>query len=376
MTQKTVVILTSYSKSIVIFKGHLIRSLVNSGCSVTILGPSFTPDIIFQLHALGASVSQINFSRTSSNLLRDTIEFLTLYLRFLRLSPDVVLTYFLKPNIFGIFAAFLAFVPMRVCMVEGLGHFFTPSPSNKFSFKKYFLSELILLLYAFIFKLSHVIVTLNSDDRALLVDRCGLTDSKTLPLRGIGVSLDEWPSHAPFTSPLTFTFVGRLLVDKGIVEYLNAARLVKSNHPSVRFLLLGDFDDNPSSIDLRYLQPFIDDGTITWLAFASPLFYYRQTSVFVLPSYREGCPRTVQEAMSCGLPIITTNVPGCRETVLNGKNGFLVEPFSSDSLVNAILTFIHNPSLIYLMGLESRTLALRWYDVELINKLILSRILR
>lgn len=376
MTQKQVVILTNYSKSIVSFKGHLIRSLVNSGCSVTVLAPNLTPEIILELNAIGASVLETNISRTSNNLFRDIIVLFTLYSRFLKLAPDVVLTYFLKPNIFGTFAAFLAFVPMRVCMVEGLGHYFTPLPSNKFSFKKYLISELILLLYSLVFKLSHVVITLNSDDRSLLVNRCGLNDSKSLPLRGIGVSLDEWPYQSSFTSPITFTFVGRLLFDKGIVEYLHAARTVKSSHPTVRFLLLGDFDDNPSSIDLRYLQPFIDDGTIQWFGFVSPLQYYRQTSVFVLPSYREGCPRTIQEAMSCGLPIITTNVPGCRETVLNGINGFLVEPFSADSLANAILSFVHNPSLIDPMGLQSRSLALRWYDVDSTNKLILSRILR
>jgi glycosyltransferase involved in cell wall biosynthesis len=376
MNHKKIVILSCYAKSIVSFRGHLIRSLVHKGFSVIVLAPDLTSDIVAQINDLGASSAEINISRVNKSLFHEFTVFLQIYILFVRLSPHVVLTYFLKPNIFGIFAACLAFVPRRVCMVEGLGHYFTPSSSGQITFKKRIISEVILFLYRIIFSVSHTVITLNSDDTYLLTNRCGLLQPKSLQLHGIGISLDEWPLQRPFTSPLTFTFAGRLLFDKGIVEFLDAASIVKSIHANVRFVLLGDFDDNPSSIDYAHLEPLIEAGIIDWFGFTPPLPYYRQTSVFVLPSYREGCPRTIQEAMSCGLPIITTDVPGCRETVINGVNGYLVKPYSSASLVTAMQYFIHNPTLVSSMGLESRSLASSWFDVEDINAQIMSRLLR
>ena len=375
MTNKKIVLLTSYSPSIVLFRGRLIHSLVNLGCSVTVLAPNLTEDIISQVNSLGASVVEIGLSRTNNNLFYDFFIFCRLYIYFVRFSPDVVLTYFLKPNVLGIISAFFARIPRRICMVEGLGYYFTPSSSGRRSFKKIVISQIILFLYRLVFHLSHAVITLNSDDKYLLVKCSGLSDSKSLPLRGIGICLDEWSFQSPFTSPLTFTFVGRLLFDKGIVEFLEAAAIVKSKFPFVRFILLGDFDDNPSSIDLDYLQPYLDNNIVEWFGFVSPLSSYRQTSVFVLPSYREGCPRSTQEAMSCGLPVITTNVPGCRETVIDGLNGFVVKPHSADSLVFAMCHFIKNPSLVSSMGLASRSLALSWFDVNLVNHKIISSLL-
>lgn len=375
MSKQHIAILSSYSPSIVSFRGPLIDSLIKAGHSVTILAPQLTSEIISQINAIGASAIEVNLSRRSNGFISQLLVIKFLYLYFRRNNPDIVLTYFLKPNIYGIILAFIARVPKRVCMIEGLGFFFTPNASGARPLNRILISEIILLLYKLVFRLSHTVITLNNDDTLLLQKRCGLCLPKILRIKGIGIRINDWPFLPSTLNPITFTFVGRLLVEKGIIEFLTAASAIKSRYPNCRFLLLGDFDDNPGTITYDYLRPFIENNIVEWLGHVQPLPYFKQTSVFVLPSYREGFPRSTQEAMSCGLPVITTNVPGCRESVIEGINGFIVQSHSSKALVQAMLNFIYKPLLIKLMGEESRKLASYWFDHDLINKKIISRLI-
>jgi glycosyltransferase involved in cell wall biosynthesis len=158
-----------------------------------------------------------------------------------------------------------------------------------------------------------------------------------------------------------------LLREKGIVEYVNAAKIVKARHPAVRFVLLGGLDRNPGSLSEAEVNSWVALGLIEWPGHVAVMPWLAQTSVYVLPSYREGVPRSTQEAMAMGLPVITTNAPGCRETVDHGVNGFLVPVRDVPALAAAMLHLIESPELISAMGLESRRLAEERFDAAKIN---------
>ena len=166
--------------------------------------------------------------------------------------------------------------------------------------------------------------------------------------------------------------IARLLGDKGVREFVDAAKIVKKLHPRITFTIVGWIDKNPNAISQGELQDWIKSGNISYLGYLENVNdIISKCSVYVLPSYREGTPRTILEAMSIGRPVITTDVPGCRETVINGKNGFLIPSKDVDRLVDAMLKFIKNPKLVSEMGKQSRLLAERKYDVEKINAYIL-----
>ena len=160
-----------------------------------------------------------------------------------------------------------------------------------------------------------------------------------------------------------FLLIARLLGDKGIREYVQAAKLVKQQYPEAQFDLVGGLDTNPTSISQAELDQWIAAGTINFLGRLSDVRpAIAECSVYVLPSYREGTPRTVLEAMAMGRAVITTDAPGCRETVLDGDNGFLVPVKDTDALAQAMLRFIEQPELIAQMGQRSRSIAEEKYD--------------
>ena len=196
--------------------------------------------------------------------------------------------------------------------------------------------------------------------------------AKTKTVGAIGVDLDEWGPLPPFLSPLTFLFVGRLLREKGIVEFIDAARMVKASHPDVRFIVLGAPDSNPSSLSSEQMDAWVKEGLVVWPGHADVKPWLAETSVFVLPSYREGVPRSTQEAMAMGRAVITTDVPGCRETVIDGTNGFLVPPRDAVALGQVMLRFVVEPNLAVTMGHESRRLAEKRFNVVSANERMMS----
>jgi lipopolysaccharide/colanic/teichoic acid biosynthesis glycosyltransferase len=182
-------------------------------------------------------------------------------------------------------------------------------------------------------------------------------------LGGIGVPLEEWPPAPPHLEPLTFTLIARLLREKGVREFAEAARRVKARHPGVRFLLIGPLDTNPGAIPEAEVRSWVEEGILEWIPWTEDVRpYLRETSVYVLPSYREGVPRSTQEAMAMARPVITTDAPGCRETVIPGVNGFLVPPRDPEALAQAMMKFLEEPHLVERMGKESRRLAEERFD--------------
>ncbi len=367
-------IISSHASSLANFRGPLIKTLRDKGIIVLALAPNFDDATRSSVLAWGGTPVDFPMSRTGMNPIRDVLNMwkLTKILRALR--PNIVLSYFIKPVIFGTLAAWWAGVPQRFAMIEGLGYVFTPV-REKLSFKRRLLKKMVMSLYRVALTRAKRVVFLNPDDMQEFFSANLLPTSKSFMLGGIGVELEKWPQVPTFNKPITFLLVARLLREKGISEYADAARIIKSQHPQARFILLGGLDDNPGAITTNDVNRWVEEGILEWHGHVPVRPWLEQTSVYVLPSYREGVPVSTQEAMAMGRPIITTDVPGCRETVVDGLNGFLVPARDAKALAQKILTFIDHPELIAPMGQASRRLAEERFDVHKINQRLIDVLL-
>lgn len=372
---KTVALITSYAPSLLNFRLDLIQKLAKSGVRVCALAPSFNNEIKSKLTPLGVLSIEISIARAGMNPFLDILNCLRLARTLRVLKPDVSLGYFIKPAIFGSISAKLASVPYRLAMIEGLGFVFTQT-SDEISFKRRILKNIVLLLYKIGISCAHRVIFLNPDDRDELVAEGVLAKEKSFLLGGIGLNLENWPFTPPVTNPVTFLLVARLLREKGIEQYAAAARIVKAKYPAARFVLLGGLDENPGAITVADVEVWVKEGILEWHGHVPVRPWLEKTSVFVLPSYREGVPMSTQEAMAMGRPVITTDVPGCRETVVDGVNGFLVPVRNPEALAEKMCLFIEKPELIAQMGLESRRLAEERFDVHKVNEKLIGLLLQ
>ena len=368
----SVAILSSQAFSLVNFRGSLIQALSSKGVKVYVLAPEIDAGLKAQLEALGAIPVDIDLQRTGMNPWRDTFDALRLSRKLKILQPDVTLGYFIKPVIFGTLAAWLAGVPHRVALIEGLGYVFTETESAT-PFARRVLRRVVGVLYRLALSKAHRVIFLNPDDSAEFASLGLVQGGKVEQLDGIGVDLTSWCQTSVPVSPITFLLVARLLREKGVVEYVDAAREIKREFPGVRFVLLGGADSNPGALSTDAIGQWVADGLIEWPGHvANVQDWVNESSVFVLPSYREGLPRSTQEAMAAGRPVITTDVPGCRETVVEGVNGFLIPPRDVSALVKAMRRFIIEPAMIAVMGQESRRMAEARFDVREVNARLLA----
>jgi glycosyltransferase involved in cell wall biosynthesis len=368
---ETITIVSSQAFSQINFRGPLIKRLVQTGNRVYALAPDFDDTLRRQVVELGATPVDFSMSRTGMSPLLDITDTIRLAGLLRQLKPSITLAYFIKPVIFATLAAWFVGVPRRIVLIEGLGYVFTPG-NRYFSFKRRLLRSIVSILYRVALRRAHAVIFLNSDDIDDFTKRKIVNVNKAIKIGGIGVDLKEWPLSPPVIEPVTFLLAARLLLEKGITEYAEAARLVKLQHNSARFILLGGLDSNPGGLPEEQINDWVAQGILEWPGHVDVKPWLAQASVFVLPSYyREGVPRSTQEAMAMGRPVITTDVPGCRETVEEGVNGFFVPCRNSEALAQAMLRFITQPELIRTMGLASRSLAEQRFDVEVINTKII-----
>ncbi len=348
-------IVNPFAETVIAFRGPLLSYLRRKGFHVVCLAPDCRAKIGQALEALGVEPLDYPLDRTGINPLNDLRTLFHLYRLMREGRPDAVIAFQPKPNVYALLAARLASVPVRAAVVEGLGFAFTPGEET---FKKRVVRVVLKALYKLSFAFAHKVFFLNPDDLREFVAQGLVRPEKAVLLGGIGVPLEEWPPAPPHLEPLTFTLIARLLREKGVREFAEAARRVKARHPGVRFLLIGPLDTNPGAIPEAEVRSWVEEGILEWIPWTEDVRpYLTETSVYVLPSYREGVPRSTQEAMAMARPVITTDVPGCRETVVEGQNGFLVPPRDVEALVVAIERFIQDPSLVEQMGRESRKLA-------------------
>lgn len=367
-------IVTSQAFSLVNFRGSLIRTLAAEGAEVLAFAPDYCDEIRTEIRAMGGTPVDFACQRASISPWRDAIDAIRLSYLLRKLKPDSTLCYFIKPAIFGTLAAWVARVPHRAVMIEGLGYVFVNG--RRPDLRRRALRCVVMLLYRASVKRAQNIVVLNRDDLNELCRWGGLQGDKALLLPGIGVDIDYFRPALSLPERTTFILVARMLRSKGIEDFVASARIVKARFPSTRFILAGSTDANPDSIAPETLSGWNREGVVEWLGHVGDVrIPIAESSVFVLPSYyREGLPRSIQEAMAMGKPIITTDVPGCRDTVIEGGNGFIVPPQNPEALAAAMCRFLESPELIGKMGYASRRMAELHYDEREINRRLIDMI--
>lgn len=353
------------------FRGPLLTELRRLGHDVLAFAPDIDASTRAALAAMGVISVEYKLSRTGMNPAHDFATILQLRHLLKNHKPDISLSCFIKPAIYGTIAAWCAGVPRRYAMIEGLGFAFTNSPNS--TWRSTAIRMAVSSLLRISLKKSNRIVVLNNDDKEELIKHNIITEENCTVLGGIGVELDQWRYSVPPTQPVTFILVARLLWDKGVGEYARAAAILRKTHPQAKFLLLGGLDQNPAAVPREVVEEWVSDNILNaWPGHVPVRPWLEQSSVFVLPSYREGVPRSTQEAMALGRPVITTDCPGCRDTVVDGLNGFLVSPRDPVALADAMRHFIDRPQDIVAMGHESRRMAEERFDVKIQNGKLLA----
>lgn len=295
--------------------------------------------------------------RDSTNPLKDLLLIAELIRRYRIVKPDLILHYTNKPTIFGSIAARFHRIP-SIAMITGLGYPFIRGG---------WIRSLTSFLYEHTARFHEKFIFENIADRELFEKDHIIPVGKGVSIKGCGVNVDYYAPRSNGTpeSETTFTFVGRLLYDKGIKEFVEAAKLIKAKHPKVSFWVVGDLDkDNPATVEKEELTDWVNNNIIDYHGFQRDVRdIIQKSSCIVLPSYREAIPRTITEGMAMSKPVITTDVAGCREAVDVGENRFLVEPKSVDSLAKGFEKFLaldaHQP---HIMGEKGRQKVLQEFD--------------
>lgn len=343
------------------FRGDLIKKIIANGYEVIVTGPN--RDNVEKIEELGARFVEIPMNKNGVNPLADLQYQKALCELFKKEKPDVTLGYTSKPVIYGSIAAKKAGVPHIAAMVTGAGYAFTAKTK-----KAKIIKTVMSMLYKKAFRCADVAIFQNNDDKNQFVGEHLVKEDKCRIVNGSGVNTEKF-AIADYPEQLTFFMLSRVMFSKGIREYLQACETVKRSHPEVRFMLLGACENIQDSISEEDLKPYTENGIIEHFGETDTVAdYYKQCSVYVLPSYREGTPRTVLEAMSMGRAVITTDAPGCRETVIDGKTGFLVPVKDAEAVAEKMIKFIENPQLVVEMGNASAEYCREKFDVNKVNK--------
>jgi glycosyltransferase involved in cell wall biosynthesis len=357
------------AESLLGFRGPLIAALQAKGLQLHVAVPGVPAGhaLRVQLERQGLVVHRIPLQRTGSNPLSDLGVMIVLLVLMCRIRPHWVLTYTVKPVIYGSLAAWLAGVSNRFALITGLGYAFQRPKQHGG------LQRLVQRLYALALRRVHKVFFQNPDDEALFRQR-GILVAATpsCVVNGSGVDVEHFGvARLPQGTP-RFLLIARLLASKGVREYAEAARRIRDRHPDAQFSIAGWIDSHPDAIAQHELDAWVADGTLNYLGrLADVRPAIAASSVYVLPSYREGTPRSVLEAMAMGRPVVTTDAPGCRETVVDGDNGFLVPVKSVDALERAMRRFVEDPALAPRMGQRARRIAEEKYDVRKVNAVML-----
>lgn len=358
-----VVVLGGDIKSLINFRGELLKTLVAAGHAVTAMAPGPSEAEVATLESFGVQFRSFSLARNGLNPVHDVRSFLGLRTAFRELRPDVVLAYMIKPVIWG----GLALRGLRgirfYALITGVGFAF-----NGEGFLRRALTGLVTRLYRLSLARTAGVVFQNGDDRALFESQRIVDPRKSHVINGSGVDVLHFPPVPIPSGRVVFLTIARLLGEKGLRELAAACRVVRKSYPDVVFCLAGAEDPSPDGIPLAEVMAWQREGIVDYAgvrADVRPLL--AACSVFVLPSYREGLPRSVLEAMATGRPILTTDVPGCRETVVANENGFLVPVRDAEALAERMIWFIENPSSWNRMGLRSRAMCEERFDVRQVN---------
>jgi glycosyltransferase involved in cell wall biosynthesis len=364
-----VLINASLASSLVNFRGSLISELQRRGYRVIATAPDIDPITAAKITAIGAEPIDISLNRSGKSAFGDVWYSYQLFRLMRQFNPKLVVGYTIKPNIWGGLAARFARVP-SAAMVTGLGYTFIAGAG----WKRRITQAIAKALYAIALKHARCVVFQNPDDLEDFVAAGCLRDvSKARLVNGSGVDLSHY-CPSPLPEKTIFLLIARLLVTKGIREFVAAAAIVRSTLPKARFVIAGPIDASPDGLS----QSEISEWPCGLIEYVGELDDVRPmialSSIYVLPSYREGTPRSVLEAMAMGRPIITTDTPGCRQTVADGASGILVPVGSVQELARAMLQLGSDPALRKSMGMAALERARELYAVEGVNLALLNHL--
>ena len=374
MDMKKILLIANSSFTIFNFRSELIAELKKRGYEIHIACPQMPSNenqknTTEYIEEMNIHYHKLDIDRSNLNPISNIFLILKIMKIIKKISPKFVLTYTIKANIYGLLASAF-FNKIKVFPnITGLGYIYI---NNDFFTK--IIRSVVNFQYKIALKHSQTVFFQNYDDLNIFKANNLLNGITTKKINGSGVNLKKFSTSKIEKDKLSFIFVGRLLKDKGIYEYIDAARIIKKKYPSAKFRVLGELDNNPSSLNADELNLLLDEKIIEYISDGDVYKWLDRSEVFVLPSYREGTPKSTLEALSMGLPVITTDVPGCRETIEDEVNGYLIKDKDEKALAEAIEKFIKNRDLIYSMGLKSRELAESKFDVNKVVEVIIDEL--
>lgn len=363
-----VLILTSHTPSIFQFRLDMIKDFQLRGHEVVVAGNGSVSEWGEQFKGINVQYFEIRLSRNGVNPFSDIITYRDIKSVLKKVKPDKIFVYQAKTVSYGCMAAKKCRITEIYPLVAGLGSIFIDK-----GIKTKIVRSVLVTFYKKAFKNSNKVFVQNPDDKKFLVDKKLTNKEKIVMINGSGVNLDKF-SKVDIPEKPSFLYIGRLIKDKGVMEYLEACKRVKNKYgEKVRCLLVGPYDTNPSALTDKDINPYIQDGSVEYFGEQKDVRpYIAKCGTFVLPSYREGTPKAVLESMAMGRAIITTDAPGCRETVINGENGFLVPVKDVNALVDKMIYLCENPEINKAMGQKSYQIAVEKYDVKKVNEVIIS----
>lgn len=358
-----------FASSLINFRGPLLKRLVLD-FEVYAAAPYIDDDTRAKVEKIGAICISTEFVRTGLNPVKDLKALAKFRKQIKAIQPDVVLAYTIKPVVFGLKAAKFKGVK-RYALITGKGSGF-----DEYSLKSKAVSKVVKGLYRDTLKLVDGVIFQNKDDQAFFIENELVhVQSNSTVIEGTGVDMIHYQlkSEPTVSEKLKFLFIARLIKEKGIPELVQASKLLKEKGYDFEVQLLGWVDPNPGGISQQEVENLHASGIVNYLGTTDDVRPFIEASdVFVLPSYyNEGLPRTIQEAMAMKKPIITTDHPGCRETVEQHRNGFLIPVRDSNALADAMEHFILEPKQVLKMGNESYEMAKEKFDVNKINERLL-----
>lgn len=360
MKRLSIAIIYNATHHVLLFKSELIKAIKKNGYKVVVLASkdNYTKkllDIVDEYH-------EIKLDSSGINPVKDLYLIHQIYRILKKVKPATILNFTIKPVIYGTFAAQLLGNIAVINTITGLGTAFI---------SKGLTNKIAKFLYKFTFKYSYLVFFQNPDDKQLFKELNIISKDNTKLVSGSGVDLLKfYPSNNKKTDKIKILFIGRIIADKGIYELIEAAEIIKKEYSNVTFTLMGMLGvKNRTSISKSEVDNWVNNGVIEFIPFKEDIRSFLSDShLVVLPSYREGTPKTLIEAASMAKPLIATDVPGCREVVIHEVNGFLCEVKNSGSLAEAIKRFIKlDYSDKIQMGLKSRELAERKFDIKKVN---------
>lgn len=361
MNQKKIVFVANTAWSMFNFRYGLLSRLIGDGYQLTIIAPR--DDFSDKLRTMGCVVVDLPIAAKGTNPLQDLKLILTLYRLYKQITPDFILHYTIKPNIYGSLAAKLAGLP-SLAITTGLGYTFVNDN---------LVAKVARGLYKLAFCYPKEVWFLNEDDRQAFLTYSLVSENKAKLLHGEGVNVSLF-SPIPVSlnnNSTAFLLIARMLWDKGIREYVEAARVIKSKYPKTHFQLLGACDvPNPSLISREQISIWESEGIVEYLGTTDDVrTVIANVDCVVLPSYREGIPRTMLEAASMAKPLIVSDAPGCKDVVIHGKTGFLCKVKDRDSLAAAMELIINQSTQERVdMGMAGRNLVLHKFDERIVIK--------